>query len=290
MQYISFHRARRRRKAVDSGEHSRTALARGLCEGLAQFRRRVVSGVGAEGAAATGRQPGPCRHRDRGGGRPLDAYVTLFCRLQELGDARVEPVVRTEVTLWRDGVAPSPGREATTRSAASVPFRRVAVAWAASASALQAGAHGTPAWTQRAARRTTPVFWSCPAFACRRSPALGLALSRLADDWQAGVRPALAYTYVDVGKTGSCYAAAGRCEKTTVRGRSAKPLCAGEALREPTRREPAPPEIADWAEYGHPSRRTAADPGAGGKSGRAGLRARNAPNGRRRIGFCRTNG
>ena len=92
------------------------------------------------------------------------------------------------------------------------------------------------------------------------SHALGLALSRLADDWQAayGVRPALAYTYVDVGKTGSCYAAAGRCEKTTVRGRSVKPLCADwrEALREPTRRElgTAPPlsEIADWAvmEYG----------------------------------------
>ena len=113
-----------------------------------------------------------CRHRDRGGGRPLDAYVTF--RLQELGDVKVEPVVRTEVTLWRDGVAPSPRREATTRSAASVPFRRVAVAWAASASALQAGAHGTPAWTQRAARRNNARFLvlpgvRVPSLACARS-------------------------------------------------------------------------------------------------------------------------
>ena len=102
-------------------------------------------------------------------------------------------------------------------------------------------------------RPNIPVPW----------PAFRLKGCRGRERRQVGVRPALACTYVDVGKTGSCYAAAGRCEKTTVR--AAKPLCAGEALRGPTRREPAPPEIADWTEYGRPSGRTAVHPGGGRK-------------------------
>ena len=48
MQYISFHRARRRRKAVDSGEHSRTA--RGLCEGTETPRASdVIAEYAADG-------------------------------------------------------------------------------------------------------------------------------------------------------------------------------------------------------------------------------------------------
>ena len=100
------------RKAVDSGEHSRTSLARGLCEVedwrnsagelcLASARKVLPRLADSLGLVLPTPRPRP------DGGRPLDAYpdVTLSCRLQELGDVKVEPVVRTEVTLWRSMMA-----------------------------------------------------------------------------------------------------------------------------------------------------------------------------------------
>ena len=145
----------------------------------------------------------------------------------------------------------------------------------ASASAPQAGIskRGTVTWTprERAARRVVNNgrFLVLPGVCVPSlaSHALGLALSRLANDWHATyrVRPVLVYTYVNTQHAGTCYAATGwdRCEEKTIRGLSVwmKPLCTEwrDILCAPTPRElgTAPPlsKIADWAmmEYGRSS-------------------------------------
>ena len=102
------------------------------------------------------------------------------------------------------------------------------------------------------------------------SHSLALACRRVCDDWekQSGVRPVLAYTYVDLTYSGDCYAGAGwrRVGETSGRppgsggaGRKravwAKPLCADwrKRLRQEPKRTPGSGasltarEIDDWA-------------------------------------------
>ena len=193
-------------------------------------------------------------------GSPLHAYpdVALSCGLQELGDVRVEPVAPRDVKSWRSmmashhpqGEGRQPGARLLYWVVSSRHGRLGGLSFCA-ASWHQQARDGYIGWTprERAAHlgRIVNNGRSCPAFAYRLSPRMRSALSRLADDAAYGVRPALAYTYVDAGHAGTCYAATGRCGKTTVRGRSVwmKPLCADwrEALRAPARRElgTAPP-------------------------------------------------
>ena len=180
---------------------------------------RLADSLGLVGVAAERRPSPPC-------------VVALSCGLQELGDVRVEPVAPRDAKPR--GVAPSPRRATPTRGAASVPFRRAAVAWEALVSAPQAGRRGTVTWTprERAARRNNGRFLPGVRVPSLASRALGLALSRLADDWHTayGVRPAPAYAYyVDAERAGTCRATTGRRGKTTVRGRSVEAALRGLA-------------------------------------------------------------
>ena len=274
------------RKAVDSGEHSRTSLAHGLCEVedwrnaagelcLASARKVLPRLADSLGLVLPASRPRPDNDH------PLHAYpdIALSVGLQELGDVRVELVAPGDVKLWRSmmashhpqGEGRQPGARLLYWVVSSRHGRLGGLSFCA-ASWHQQARDGYIGWTprERAAHLGRIVnngrFLILPGvrIPSLASHALGLALSRLADDWHAayGVRPTLAYTYVDAGHAGTCYAATGwdRCEKTTVRGRSVwmKPLCADwrNTLCAPTRRElgTAPPlsEIADWAamEYG----------------------------------------
>ena len=298
------------RKAAASGEHSRASLAHGLCESedwrnsvgepcLASARKalpKLADGLGIV-------LPAP-RSNDS---HPLEAYptVALSCGLQELGDVRAEPVAPKDVKLWRSMMASHHPRGEGRHPGARLPY------WIVSSrhgrlgglSFCAAGWHQQArdiGWThrERAAHLGRIVnngrFLILPGVRVPSlaSHALGLALSRLADDWHAayGVRPVLAYTYVDAGHAGTCYAATGwdRCEEKTIRGRSVwmRPLCAEwrEVLRTPAFRElgTAPPlsKIADCdgVRSIHYAGRAVARPAGrygaavGGKSGSAGLR------------------
>ena len=268
------------REAAASGKHSRASLARGLCE-IEDWRNSA-----GELCLASARKVLP-RLADRLGlllppplrrpnARPLEAYpdVALSCGLKELGDVRAEPVAPKDVTLWRSMMASHHPQGERRQPGARLLY------WVVSSRRSRLGGLSFCAagWHQRA--RDSYIGWTQRELAAHlgrvvnnarllilpgvRVPSLasrgiGLALSRLADDWQSayGVRPVLAYTYVDAGQAGTCYAATGweRCEERTVRGRSVwmKPLCADwrQVLRAPTRRElgTAPPlsETEDWA-------------------------------------------
>ena len=276
------------REAAASEKHSRSSLARGLCE-IENWRNSAGEPCLASARKVLPRLadklglvlPAPLR---RPNVRPPEAYpdVALSCGLQELGDVRAEPVAPKDVTPWRSMMASHHPQGERRQPGARLLY------WIVSSRRGRLGGLSFCAagWHQRA--RDSYIGWTRRELAAHlgrvvnnarflilpgvrvpslASRALGLALSRLADDWQAayGVRPVLAYTYVDAGQTGTCYAAAGweRCEETTIRGRSVwmRPLCADwrQALRAPTCRElgTAPPlsETEDWAamEYGRSS-------------------------------------
>ncbi len=212
--------------------------------------------------------------------------LTLTCRLAELGVVTLEPVGDADRGLWRAMMASHHPEGSSRMPGAQLRY------WVRSSVHGRLGGIGfcAASWHQEA--RDAFIGWSPEARVANlglvvnndrylllpgvrvdnlASHMLALAVTRVADDWEAayGVRPLAAYTYVAPDRLGTCYRAAGwKCCAARTSGcppgRRAvapkavwiKPLAAGwreRLCQEPDRMlgaAPTPhlPKDTDWAD------------------------------------------
>ena len=224
--------------ACNSGELSRSALARELCLQENWFGRvgRAVSCVGAQALAAPGGGSWVCACPEAEAmefdphARPASDFAdsSVSCSLRELGPLSLEPVASPEErrrweamieTHHPEGWRRPPGGQVRYR-VRSERYGVLGGHW------LHSG--GDAAW---AARRCRRLVGRCPAwptsaglcatiaFCCFRvfgvkglaSRVLRLATGRIADDWAAayGERPVLVQSFTGPGQSGLSYRAAG---------------------------------------------------------------------------------
>ncbi len=224
------------RRTAASGETSRHGLARGLCEREDWRNARGALCV----ASAKRARPQLARElhvalpakracRLVPNARPevarSESAVTLSGSLRELGEVRLEPVGAAAVGGWRammerwhpQGCPKAPGA--------------VLNYWIVSARHGRLGGLGFRAASWHVKARDQHIGWSneakrhhlnrllnhyrfllMPGVAVPHlaSHVLGLARRQIGDDWeqQHGVRPQMAYTYVNETRPGTCYRAA----------------------------------------------------------------------------------
>ncbi len=223
-------------RTAASGETSRHGLARGLCEredwrnargalcvasakrALPKLARELHVALPAKRACRLVSNARPEIARS-------ESAVTLSCSLRELGEVRLEPVGAAEVGRWRammerwhpQGCPKAPGA--------------VLNYWIVSARHGRLGGLGFRAASWHVKARDRHIGWSneakrhhlnrllnhyrfllMPGVAVPHlaSHVLGLARRQIGDDWeqQHGVRPQMAYTYVNETRPGTCYRAA----------------------------------------------------------------------------------
>ena len=161
--------------------------------------------------------------------------LTLTCRLAELGVVTLEPVGDADRGLWRAMMASNHPEGSSRMPGAQLRY------WVRSSVHGRLGGIGfcAASWHQKA--RDAFLGWSPNARVANlglvvnndrylllpgvrvdnlASHVLALAVTRVADDWEAayGVRPLAAYTRVAPDRLGTCYRAAGwkRCAARTL--------------------------------------------------------------------------
>ncbi len=220
--------------AAGGGEHTRSSLARQLCERSgwrnakgelcqAQARKilpQLASALSIQLPAPSGAVPRPAELAQ------YAAAPSIDCELAQLGRVSVELVAGGETKPWRSmmrthhprGDPQHPGR-ALKYWVVSERHGRLggvsfhAAAWHEKARDAYIG------WTPRAAAENLSLvvnngrFLILPGVRVHglASTALALAAARVCGHWQAayGEMPALAYTHIDAGRTGQSYRAAG---------------------------------------------------------------------------------